>query len=503
MDSSFLGLGWWIGTCLGLIVIGGCQSTVTKEIVNPNIVFILADDLGYGDLGSYNAHSLVPTPNLDRLAQEGVRLTNAYCPASICSPTRYALMTGQYPWRSWKKSGVMANYEPSMIDSSLLTLPELLHEAGYHTAGFGKWHLGTTFPTLDGKQPAGYGKFRADDNGANLDLSQAVSDGPNDHGFNHWLGFSCASECWLLADEQIFGAIGHDLYTIEAAPHQEDIEVIPLEDYLPYITHKAQAHLNQVAAHQSQKPFFLYYGPYVPHVPLTVSPEFQGRTPAGLYGDYVHQLDHYIGELLGTLDSLGLHDNTMVIFASDNGSQFELTSDAIDVSNASNSRENYAVTIDSARLHFPNGVLRGTKWSIYEGGLRTPFIARWPGQFPAGKSYSQLVGLNDMMATFSALVGRDSSKSTPLDSHNALPLLQGKDMVVREELIVQSSSGQYGIIQGKWKYVAPKNVQQVAELYDLSQDESEQVNLYDAYPAVARQLRNRLRAVAGESAVFE
>ncbi|MGD1889202.1 MAG: sulfatase-like hydrolase/transferase [Cyclobacteriaceae bacterium] len=152
---------------------------------NPNIIFILADDLGYGDLQSYNPASLVPTPNLDRLAEEGTRLTNAYCPVAVCSPTRYSLMTGRYSFRSWKPNGVMSNYEPSLIEAELLTLPEMLRESGYTTAGFGKWHLGTTFPTLDGKKPAGKGQIRAEDNGTNQEFSKPMSEGPQEHGYDH------------------------------------------------------------------------------------------------------------------------------------------------------------------------------------------------------------------------------------------------------------------------------------------------------------------------------
>ena len=228
----------------------------------------------------------------------------------------------------------MANYEPSMIDSDLLTLPEMLQKTGYKTAGFGKWHLGATFPTLDGKEPAGYGKFRADDNGANLDLSKPVTDGPLDHGFDHWLGFSCASECWILEGNTVSGAIGHDLYTIESTPNKDHIEVIPLADYLPFITGKTLDFLHSQATSKHESPFFLYFAPYVPHIPLAVSESFRGQTEAGLYGDYVHELDYYIGSLLNALDSLELKENTIVLFASDNGSQFRITSRKMDLAAA-------------------------------------------------------------------------------------------------------------------------------------------------------------------------
>lgn len=480
----------------GIILLTGCETK--PELERPNIVIILADDLGYGDLGCYNSNSLVPTPNLDRLAAEGIRLTRAYCPVAVCSPTRYALMTGRYPWRSRKKSGVMANYEPSMIDSSLLTLPEMLQKAGYTTAGFGKWHLGTSFPTLDGEKPAGFGKFRADNNGANLDLKKPVWDGPVDHGFDRWLGFSCASECWILDDKKITGAIGHDLYTIEAAPNKENIGVIPLADYLSYITEHALQFLDRKAASKDGQPFFLYFSPYVPHVPLAVSEKFRGTTEAGLYGDYVHELDAYIGRLLNKLQELELKENTIVLFASDNGSQFELTSSAIDLSTAGNNRIEYEINPDSFPVHRPNYPLRGTKWSIYEGGVRTPFIARWPGHFPAGQTSDNLLALNDLMATLAAAIEYDSPDKIGEDSQNLLPVLAGEDQNIREGVVVQSSGRLYALVRGKWKYIGVGNYQSPdpddpsAELYDLSLDVSEQTNLYDRYPEVAGELEKTL-----------
>lgn len=482
---------------LGWLSLSGCQPAGKGNA--PNVIIILADDLGYGDLACYNPASLVPTPNLNRLAAEGIRLTRAYCPVSVCSPSRYGLMTGRYSWRSWKKSGVMRNYEPSMIASSITTLPEMLRQSGYKTAGFGKWHLGTTFPTLDGQKPAGYGEFRADDNGANIDLSQPVSDGPLDHGFDHWYGFSCASECWILADNAIQGAIGHDLYTIEATPNREHIEVIPLADYLPVITERSLDFLEKEAATGNRQPFFLYFAPYVPHIPLAVSEAFRGLTQAGLYGDYVHELDHYIGKLLKALDRLGLQNNTIVLFASDNGSQFPLTSNGMDLEKATNSPGDLLLQQDSFPAHHPNGKLRGTKWSIYEGGVRTPFIARWPGHFPAGRVSGQMLGLNDLMATLASVVNCDLPETQQMDSKNLLPVLQGNDQPIREEIVIQSSGKLFGIIRGKWKFVGlgdyrpPSPESPDGELYDLSTDEAETVNLYLEHPEVVEALRNRLK----------
>lgn len=482
-----------------LLILSGLlwpDTRLCAQSAKPNILLILADDLGYGDLPCYNPQSQVPTPNLDRLAAGGIRFSDAYCPVAVCSPTRYSLMTGRYSWKSWKPSGVMANYEPSMIEEGRLTLPRLLQESGYVTAGLGKWHLGATFPTLDGQPPAGYGKFRADNNGANLDLTQPVRGGPLSHGFDSWHGFSCASECWILTDNQITGAIGHDLYTIDSAKNAEHIKRVPLADFLPDITQKGLDFLEEQAAKPDGKPFFLYFAPYVPHIPLAVSPAYRGRTEAGLYGDYVHELDHYLGQLLDALDRLGLSENTLVLFASDNGSQFLSTSRNQDAAQASNSLADVQAADPTA--HRPNSPLRGTKWTVWEGGVRTPFLARWPGHIPAGKVSNELFALNDLLATIAALTGYELPADAGEDSFNLLPaLLGGKG--TRKSVVVQASGKVWGLRSGKWKFIGEGNYKPAqpgdppGELYDLKADPAESTNLYEKKPKVAARMRKQLQ----------
>ncbi|MEM8969238.1 MAG: arylsulfatase [Bacteroidota bacterium] len=475
------------------MLLGGLSlSGVPNSVSPPNIIIILADDLGYGDLQSYNPASLVPTPNLNRLASEGIRLINAYCPVAVCSPTRYSLMTGRYSFRSWKPNGVMANYEPSLIEDEILTLPEMLKEAGYTTAGFGKWHLGTTFPTLDGEKPAGYGKFRADDNGANLDLSKPVSDGPLDHGFDHWLGFSCASECWILENNQIAAIIDHDLYTTEATPGAERLPKYKLEEYLPYITDQTLGFLKKQPS--TNQPFFLYYTPYVPHIPLAVNERFKGTTEAGLYGDYVHELDYYVGQILTALDSLKLTDNTIVLFASDNGSQFEMTAQGMDLENAQNTPTSSVEGMLTDKVHHPNGKLRGTKWSVWEGGVRTPFIARWPDHFPAKATSEDIFALNDVLATLAAVVDYELLENSAHDSHNLLPLLLGKEKGARESVVVKASNNIYGLRQGKWKYVEEGN-DKPPQLYDLSVDAEETNDVSLQHPTVTQEMAKKLAEI--------
>ena len=472
---------------LWLALVSVCLEATAQP--KPNILIILADDLGYGDLGVYNSNSLIPTPNLNRLASEGIRLTDAYCPVTVCSPTRYSLMTGRYSFRSWKPNSVMANYEPSLIEDELLTLPEMLQEAGYTTAGFGKWHLGTTFPTTDGKKPVGYGKFRADDNGVNLALDQPVSDGPLDHGFDDWLGFSCASECWILEDKQVMGYLKHDYYTVEAASGTESLQPFTMQEYLPFITEQTIRYLENID--REDEPFFVYYSPYVPHIPLAVNEPFIGSTQAGLYGDYVHELDYYVGQLLTALDSLELTDNTVVLFASDNGSHFDVASNEIAMETARNA----AFVVDTASLsgpvHYPNAPLRGTKRTVWEGGVRTPLIARWPNHFPKGEVSSELFALNDVLATLAALVDYELPDDSAQDSYNLLPVLEGQSRNIRKSVVVKASTNTYGLRQGQWKYIQGGE-NQSPQLYDLSVDEAETTNLYTKHPDIAKELENKL-----------
>lgn len=482
------------------------SSCIKKEQQHPNIVLILVDDLGYGDLGSYNPESLIPTPNLDKLASEGIRLTNAYCPVSVCSPSRYALMTGSYPFRSWKKNGVMANYEPSMMSKNQLTLPQMLQNAGYSTAGFGKWHLGATFPTLDGEQPIGYGKFKAEKNGANVDVTKPISDGPVAHGFENWYGFSCASECWIMDKNNIVAALEHDFYNIEAAPNTDNIESIPSDKYLSLLTDKATSFMKDHHETRGNQPFFLYFAPYVPHIPLSVSEDFIGTTKAGLYGDYVLELDSQIGQLLTTLKELNQVENTLVLFASDNGSQFEITSRDIDLSKASNDPKDVIKKEMDDTNHYPNGNLRGTKWSVYEGGVRTPLIARWPQKIPANMQSDGLFALNDFMATISSLIDDKNPPETALDSYDQLALLMGKGSQKRESVLVQSSNNEFGLRMGKWKFInssTHKKGEGMDQLYDLSEDISESRNLVFEKPLIAKKMKSELsRILTGQRTVI-
>jgi len=437
----------------------------------PNVLLILADDLGVGDLRAYAPDSKVPTPNLDKLAAGGTRFTNAYCPVSVCSPTRYALMTGRYPWKSWKKNGVLANWDRPMIEPGRLTLPAMLRKAGYATAGLGKWHLGATYKTTDGKPPAGLGQFKSDGTGANIDIAAPVTGGPTDRGFDTWYGFVCASEMLILDQDKVAGLLSHSLYAPPAVPGANDLPKVTVAGLLPLITDKGMAYLNERAKHKDQ-PFLLYYAPYVPHIPLAVGDDFRGKTRAGDYGDYVHQLDHEIGRLLAALDQTGLAKDTLVIFASDNGSEFQTSGDG----------------------HKPNGGLRGRKHHIYEAGIRTPLVARWPGRVPAGATTDQLVALNDWLATLAALTGQTLPPGAGEDSISFLPALLGQQGGAgRAELLMQASAPRFALRRGNFKWIQPaKKGEGPGELYDLAADPAEAKDLAAEKPDLAAEMKARL-----------
>ncbi|WP_051941756.1 sulfatase family protein [Maribacter forsetii] len=484
---------------LCILVFTSCKEEKVESSKLPNIILILADDLGYGDLGSYNDQSLVPTPNLDKLASEGISFTNAYCPVSVCTPSRYALMTGTYPFRSWKKSGVLANYEPSMISDGQLTLPKMLKEAGYMTAGFGKWHLGANFPTLDGLKPAGYGQFKSENNGKNIDLSKPIENGPVDKGFENWYGFSCASECWVMEGNNIVAALQHEFYNIDAAKGKEHIEIIPSNEYLKLLTKKSIAFLSQRFRSTDKNPFFLYFAPYVPHIPLSVSDEFIGKTKAGTYGDYVAELDTYIGQILDTLESSGQADNTLILFASDNGSQFERTGIYKNNANPSNDLASVKEKHNDPEEHHPNGNLKGSKWTIWEGGVRMPFIAKWPGKIPTGMKSDKIFALNDVMATLGALVNYDLPENVAIDSYDQSLNFLGKENNIRNTVVVQSSNGQMGLRKGDWKYVQPNENDLQGQLYNLAEDESESNDLINEHFELVEEMKKELLEITSNT----
>ena len=358
----------------------------------PNVVYILCDDLGYGDVHALNPQrGKIPTPNIDRLASQGRVFTDAHSGSSVCTPSRYGILTGRYCWRTKVQSGVLNGNSGPIIAPNRVTVASLLKEHGYTTACIGKWHLGLQFGPRTYADP--------------------IEDGPLQHGFETFFGISAS------LDMPPFAFIENDRFTqlptatkkwVRSGPAAPDFEAV---DVLPTLTKKAVDYINvHAAGARTGKPFFLYLAMTSPHTPLVPSPQWQGKSPLGSYGDFVMQTDWEAGEVLNALDSAGVADNTLVIFTSDNGCAPYI-----------------GVAKLEAQGHFPGADLRGYKADIWDGGHRIPFIARWPGKVRAGSSSDQLIGLTDLLATCADLVGVKLPDNAGEDSVSILPALCGSD----------------------------------------------------------------------------
>lgn len=448
---------------------------------NPNIVVILADDFGYGSLNCNGAdQKFVRTPNLNRLAREGVRFTDANTPSSVCSPSRYALMTGRYCWRTSLKYEVLATTAPLHIETTRLTMASLLKGEGYSTAAIGKWHLGY-----------GVGK---------TDFTAELKPGPLEIGFDYHFGVpqNHGDATGVFVENhrvaglrsthiQPFGKspYGRPFMGIDAPQRVDDQVMDVLTDHA----------VDWIGKQSHDTPFFLYFTPVAVHEPTTPSARTRGTSGAGPYGDWIHDLDYSVGRVLKALDDHKFTEDTLVIFSSDNGGVFLTSGDRPE-----------AVAY-RAGLHV-NGDWRGGKHGIYQGGFRVPFMVRWPGKAPAGTTCGETINLVDMLATVSALVGKPlpSADGAAEDSHNALPTFLGQKLTapVRDSMISHSADGVFAIRQGPWKYVEGKPAKPVdkvpaarkgeltQQLYNLQEDPREQTNLIDDHRDVAARLADLL-----------
>ena len=458
---------------LHLAICGSAAATAPK----PNIVFILADDLGYGDVHCLNPQrGKIATPNLDRLAGQGMTFTDAHGGSSVCTPTRYGVLTGRYAWRSRLQQGVLDGYVPPLIAAHRLTAPALLQQHGYHTACLGKWHLGFTIEGAGkngGKKKAveaGAGKF------AGAPLGSRTTDGPTTRGFDFFYGF-------------------HHARMMESVFENDRVaELVKPVDMLPNLTRRASSYIAEQA--KTGQPFFLYLALNSPHTPILPSQEWQGRSGLGDYGDFVMETDWAVGEVLAALDQAGVATNTLVIFTSDNG-----CSPAAKVSEL------------ERQGHFPSAQFRGYKADIWDGGHRIPFIARWPGHVKAGTCNDAVICLTDFMATAAELLGAELPANAAEDSFSFLPELLGTGRTTRDAIVHHSIQGKFAIRAGSWKlelcpgsggWGSPKDGEARkqklpdAQLYDLSSDVGEIRNLQSVHPEMLRQLTARLERIVAE-----
>jgi len=483
-----------------------------------NIVLVLADDLGYGDVGCYNDESKVPTPNLDRLAAEGMRFTDAHSAATVCTPSRYSLMTGRMCFRTGRRVVFTGVGGPSLIEEGRLTLPQMLKDAGYTTACIGKWHIGLTFRTKDGK-PAYQAKVPRErpkdwtQGGPGLakvqlvDWTRPITDGPISRGFDRFFGTACCPGTdWLYAfidqDRVPVPPIEQlDRKGLPKHPYSHDNRrgmIAPgydLEQLDLVFLEKSKEFLTEHVKKKPGTPFFLFHSMAAVHLPSFAADRFKGKTEAGPHGDFIFEMDWVVGELLKTLDELGVADNTLVMFGSDNGPE---------VTSVIHMREDYGH--DGARPW------RGMKRDQWEGGHRTPFVVRWPGKVKPGSTCNETVCLTDVMATCAAIVGAKLPNDAAEDSFDLTPALLDKerDAPIRPYTLEQTITNALSIRRGRWKYLdhkgsggnnyrRNKRLRKYAlpdtapkaqgQLYDLVEDPGETKNLSAEHPEIVKELK--------------
>ena len=469
--------------------------SVTETRSAPNIVFIMADDMGYGDVHALNPESRIPTPNLDGLAAAGMTFTDAHTPSAVCTPTRYGVVTGRYCWRSRLKSGVLNGYSDPLIEADRPTVASFLSEHGYTCGMVGKWHLGL-----------GWVRIGQGDN-EQIDFSQNIKHGPGTLGFK---------ESFVIPASLDFPPYVYiHNHKITAAPDREQPgQKFPaflrrgpigadflMEDCLDHLLDKATRFVRDQA--QTDNPFFLYFPLTAPHKPVLPHQRFRDSTQLGPYGDFIAQVDWTVGQLLDALDDAGVADNTLVIFTSDNGSYMFRQQDTTKPDHVVDAQVQ-AFQPDNHRANFH---FRGTKADVWEAGHRVPFFARWPGHIEKGSHCGETICLTDFFATAAGLIGQDLPADAAEDSYSFLPLLRGeRQPTPRPRVINHSAGGMFAIREGKWKLVAGngsggrqqprgKPFQRPFQLFDLSQDISEQNNVLEQNREVAERLETALTKI--------
>ena len=490
-------VGLWIG-------FSGCtqekQQTENSSISDssnlPNIVYILADDMGFGDISALNAESGIPTPNMDRVVNEGIYFTDAHSGSGVCTPTRYGILTGRYAWRSRLKSGVLWGYDPPLIENERTTVASFLQDNGYHTGVVGKWHLGLGWQKKDPEKAIGafdWNKLYEKGGDSNVDFSKPVIGGPKEVGFNYSYIVPASLDMtpYLYLENDL--AVEPPTDFTEGKNQKTDGrgvfwragEVSPSFDFyqvLPTLAEKAVGYIESCA--NSTDPFFLYFPLTAPHTPWLPSDQVDGKSQAGTYGDFVVQVDQVVGAVLDALDSLDLTDNTLIIVTSDNGSDWN-----------EQDKASYS--------HRANYIYRGRKADIYEGGHRIPYMARWPGRITPGSKSEQVLCTTDLMATLAGVIEKPLPSQAGEDSYNMLTAYTGQVATpIRDYTIHHSLNGYFAIRKGKWKYTPhlgsggftqpadhdPKEEGFEGTLYDLEADPGEITNLYNKHPEIVTEL---------------
>lgn len=491
----------------GIVLLSLCVCLFLPAVAQqkrPNIIFILADDMGYGDVSGLNGNAKVNTPNIDRLMQEGMHFTDAHTASAVCTPSRYALLTGRYAWRGALKKSVLWEYDPPLIEADRLTLGDMLKQQGYATACIGKWHLGWDWRLKNGaywKDSAapreGPGSRARGSLSGLVDFTAPIENGPITRGFDYYFGVDVPNfppYCYFENDhltaqpdtikpDNMFGGKG------------VMVKGWSLEAVMPELTVRAVDYIDGKA--KSEQPFFLYFPLTAPHTPIAPTAQFLGKSRAGLYGDFIQQVDWTVGEIMRIVRESGIAEHTIIVFSSDNGSP-------------ANDGTNMGGAVGSVRRfgHSPSYIFRGVKADIYEGGHRVPFIVSWPGRVKAGSVNDQTVCLVDWMATCADIVGARLPRDAGEDSYSLLPLLSpsGAKKYERPYTIHHSIAGYFAIRQGDWKLILgagsggwsnPRPGKEEEglppiQLYNVETDVKEEHNAADERPDLVNQLRTQL-----------
>ena len=503
MKFFYIGFHLIVITVIGTI---SCNKNKSNEKhLQPNIIYILADDLGYGDVSIYNADSKISTPNIDNLALQGMRFTDAHSPSSVCTPTRYGILTGRYCWRSKLPRGVLRGYGQALIEHQEVTVPELLRDQGYVTGVVGKWHLGLDWQLKENHEDSLkiYGDVPIISNLKSdwIDFTKPPKNGPIAHGFDYSYILPASLDmepyCYLENDTltELPDAYtpGNDLDAPSWATgafwrEGRMSEGFNFYEVLPTFVKQAKEFVCNQA--NSGNPFFLYLPLAAPHTPWVPKEKFNGKSGAGQYGDFVQMVDVHVGDFLEYLDELHLEENSIVIFTSDNGPFW---------------KPDFIEKFDHKAAH----IYRGMKADIWDGGHRIPFIVRWPGEVQPGSECNQLTSLTNLIATAADISGTSLPVGVGMDSRSILPVLKNEDIYNAGPVIHHSSRGMFAIRVNNWKYIeglgsggftqpaiiGPQEGGPTGQLYHLAQDPGEEHDLFYMNPEKVTELKLKLEEI--------
>ncbi|MCL3852727.1 sulfatase-like hydrolase/transferase [Parabacteroides sp. GYB001] len=462
------------------VLCSGCAQQV-QEPKKPNIVFIFADDMGYGDVSALNENSKLKTTNIDRIANEGVIFTDAHSSSSVSTPSRYSLLTGRYNWRSDLKDGVLYGYDKALIPQDRRTIANVLGECGYQTAAIGKWHLGWDWNNIEAGPE-------------NVDFSQPITNGPTTRGFDYYYGISAS------LDMAPYVYVENDKVT--ALPDRETVNTgmgfwrkgptgadFDHEQTLPHLIDKAVGYIHDKS--KEDKPFYLYLPLPAPHTPILPIKEYQGKSGLNPYGDFVLMVDDMVGKVMKALKDAGVEENTIIVFSTDNGCSPQAKFDEL-----------------QEKGHYPSYIYRGHKADLFDGGHRIPCVVRWPARIKP-HVVDQTICLTDFFATFAAVADYRLKDTEGEDSYNILPLLlnEKESNVIREATVHHSINGEFTIRKGDWKLLLspssggwsfPKpgtddeviKTLPLVQLYNMKEDPAETNNVYAEHPEIVKELKD-------------